>query len=157
MDTPRSAPGRPAPTTPVRDPATVKRFATAFATVDPRAVPPDPLARELHLAVTELDRLGVSEPTNARLAELLAPLYRALAALEGTPIEDASPRALMEFVVRVDGAISLLEAPHLGVVPTDQLGGRFRELYGGIVRLRGASSRLHRAWRSTPSTEVVDR
>jgi hypothetical protein len=132
----------------------VTRFALPLAGVD---LPGDPLARELHLAVTELHRLGVSEPTNARLAELLAPLYRALTALDGTLVEDTAPRALMEFAAGVEGARSLLETPDLGMVPTDQLAGRFRELYGGIVRLRGASSRLRRARRSTAPGEGVGR
>jgi hypothetical protein len=32
------------------------------------------------------------------------------------------------------------------VVATEELAGRLRRLYGGIVSLRGVSSRLHRAW-----------
>jgi hypothetical protein len=147
MDTPWATPG----------PATVRCLATALATVDRDAVPPGPLARELHLAVTELARLGAGEPSNARLAELLAPLYRVLDALGGNLAEDRAPRALMELVVRVDDATALLEAPDLAVVPTDQLAGRFRELYGGIVRLRGASALLHRAWRSALATGTEGR
>src|SRR3954469_24223236 len=124
------------------DRAELARFAAALAAVDRYAVPDDPLARAIHLAVDELDRWGVSEPTNERLVELLTPLYLALTALEGARIEAAAPRSLIELVIRVDDARSLLETPDLGSVATGQLAGRLRELYAGIVRLRGASSRL---------------
>lgn len=53
MDTPRAIPGRSRPA--------VRRLATALAADDRQAVPPDPLARELHLAVAALVRLGVGE------------------------------------------------------------------------------------------------
>ncbi|MBC6459085.1 hypothetical protein [Actinomadura sp. HBU206391] len=149
MDTPASI---PAPTAcsvaPVLDRAEIKRFADTLAAIDRDAVPADPLGREIHLAVTELHRFGVSEPTNERLAELLVPLDRALAALSPAHVGRATPRALVELVLRVDDAKSLLETPDLGVVATEELAGRLRRLYGGIVSLRGASSRLHRAWRA---------
>jgi hypothetical protein len=149
MNTPASIPAQAACSVPrALDWAEIKRFADALATVDRDAMPADPLCREIHLAVTELHRSGVSEPTNERLAELLAPLDLALAALSAAHLGRATPRALMELVLRVDDAKSLLETPDLGVVATEELAGRFRRLYGGILSLRGASSRLHRAWRA---------
>jgi hypothetical protein len=159
MDTPRSTPDRSSPADPpVPDPAAAERLATVLAEpADHHTMPRDPLAGELHLAVAALHRLGAGEPVNARLAEVLAPLYRALDALDGTLVEDAAPRALLEVVAEVDNAAALLERPDLRAVPTDQLAGRFRELYGGIVRLRGAAVRLHRAWRSAATIGVVDR
>lgn len=146
MDTPSSTPDRP---------AAAQRLATVPA--EHPAMSRDPLAGELHLAVAGLHRLGAGEPANTRLAEVLAPLYRALDALDGTLVEDAAPRALLELVSDVDSAAALLERPDLRAVPTDQLAGRFRELYGGIVRLRGTAIRLRRAWRSAAAIGVVDR
>ncbi|GAA2081231.1 hypothetical protein [Actinomadura alba] len=142
----------PAPTArsvaPVLDWAEIKRFADALAAVDRDAVPEDPVGRAIHLAVAELHRSGVSEPANERLTELLAPLHLALAALSDAYVGRAAPPALVGLVLRVDDAKSLLETPDLGVVATEELAGRLRRLYAGIIALRGASSRLHRAWRA---------
>jgi hypothetical protein len=159
MDTPRSTPDRSGPADPpVPDPGAAKRLATVpTEAADDRALSRGPAAGELHLAVAGLHRLGAGEPANARLAEALAPLYRALDALDGTLIEGAAPRALLELVADVDAAAALLERPDLEAVPTDQLAGRFRELYGGIVRLRGTAVRLRRACRTAATIGVVDR
>jgi hypothetical protein len=155
MDIPASIPEPTAsePTAPAAgsalDRAEIKRFADTLATIDRDAVPSDPLARAVHSAVTELDRAGVSEISNERLAELLAPLDAALCGLDEARLQAATPSTLIELIVRVDDARSLLETPDLGAVPTDRLAGRLRELYAGIIRLRAASSRLHLAWRRT--------
>jgi hypothetical protein len=149
MNTPAST---PAPTArsiaPVLDWCEIKRFADALTAVDRDTVPDDPVGRAIHLAVAELHRSGVSEPSNERLTELLAPLDLALSALSDAFVARAAPSALVGLVLRVDDAKSLLETPDLGVVTTEELAGRLRRLYGGIIALRGASSRLHRAWRA---------
>jgi hypothetical protein len=151
MDTAASIPDPPAPGVPrtAVDWAEIKRFADSLSAIDRSAVPADPLTRAVHLAVAELDRVGVSEPTNERLAELLAALDLALGTLDRTFLDAATAHGLMALLIRVDDAKSLLETPDFGVVATDQLAGRLRELYGGIIRLRGASARLHQAWRHT--------
>jgi hypothetical protein len=140
--------------------AEVRRFTDALTTIGRDAVPSDPLARAVRSAVTALDRAGVSEISNERLAELLAPLDAALCALDEAHVQAATPAALIELIACVDDATSLLETPDLGLVPTDRLAGRLRELYGGIIRLRAVSSRLHLAWRRTgagPSTPAAQR
>ncbi|MGI8330576.1 hypothetical protein ACRYCC_11475 [Actinomadura scrupuli] len=114
-----------------------------------RAVPDDPLARRLHLAVAELERPGLSALGPRAFAAALAPLHLALSALEPASLDAASPAELVRLILRIDDAGEVLETPDLRPVPTDLLAGRLRELYATVVRTRAASGRLHRAWTAT--------
>jgi hypothetical protein len=137
----------PAPPTPPRiDWADLRRFAEALRSVDRDAVPREPLARDLHLAVAELDRPGLSALPADAYASALAPLHLVLSAFDATSLAGATSRELVQLIVLIDDAKEVLETPDLRPVVGDQLAARLRELYAGIVRTRAASTRLHRAW-----------
>jgi hypothetical protein len=129
----------------------IRRFSETLHAIDPSAVPADSLARGLHLAVATLDNTVTKAPSPSpeELAEGLSGMYSALSALDETSLGDATPRELMELIVRVDDAKALLETSDLSVVGTDALAAWFRQLYCGIIRLRVASRRLHQAWAAT--------
>ena len=151
MDSSTPFPSPPAP--PLIDWADLRRFAEALRSVDRRTIPGEPLARDLHLAVAELDRPGLSALPADAYAAALAPLHLALSAFDGVSLDGATSRELVELIVRIDDAKELLESPDLRPVATGQLAGRLRELYAGIVRTRAASTRLHLAWTATtPAT-----
>lgn len=135
---------------PVLDRAEIRRFAEALRGIDPCAPPSGPLARGLHLVVGALADADVGALSAEARAELLGQLYDALAALDDAPLAEATPRDLMELIVRVDDAKALLEMPDLSVIPSGELAGWFRELYTAIMRLRVTSHRLHRAWAMGP-------
>lgn len=131
---------------PAVDLAEIRRFAETLGAIDPCATPAGSPARALHLAVAALDDILVGVPSPEELAAALTPLYSALAAIDAEPLGEATPRELVELIAGVDDAKALLEMPDLSKVPAGALATWFRHLYCGIMRLRIASSRLHRAW-----------
>jgi hypothetical protein len=131
---------------PAIDRAEIRRFAEIFRVIDPCAMPSGSLARRLHLALAGLGDAAAAASTLEKLADALVPVYGALAAIDEAALDEATPRELMELIVRVDDAKALLEMPDLSAVPAGALAAWFRHLYTGIMRLRIASSRLHRAW-----------
>lgn len=131
------------------DRAEIRRFAETFRGIDPGATPSGSPARGLHLAVAALADADMGALSADERADLLAGLSAALATLDDTPLGEATPRELMELIVRVDDAKALLEMPDLSVIPAGELAGWFRQLYCGIMRLRVAALRLHRAWLRT--------
>ena len=137
---------------PAIDRAELRRFAETFRGIDPCATPSGSLARRLHLALAGLGDAAVGTPTLEKLTGALVPVYGALAAIDEAALDEATPRELMELIVRVDDAKALLEMPDLSAVPAGALAAWFRHLYTGIMRLRITSSRLHRAWVATGVT-----
>jgi hypothetical protein len=131
----------------------VKRLAAAMASIDRDAVPGDPLARRLHSAVTELSQTEIDALTAHEFAAALSPLHQVLGALEEAPLRDTGHRDLLDLLVRVDDARSMLETADFSLTATDQLASRFRELFTAIVRLRVASARLRGKWRDAVETE----
>lgn len=139
----------PSPAPPLIDCADLSRFAEELRSVDRCAVPGEPLARDLHLAVAGLDRPGLSALPADAYAAALAPLHLVLSAFDGVSLDSTTSRGLVELIVRIDDAKEFLESPDLRPVATGQLAGRLREIYAGIVRTRATSTRLHRAWTAT--------
>jgi hypothetical protein len=131
---------------PAIDWADLRRFADALRSVDRDAIPGEPLARDLHLAVAELVRPGLNALPAQTYAMALAPLHLVLSAFDSMSLDGATSRELVQLIVRIDDAKEVLETPDLRPVAADQLAARLRELYAGIVRTRAASTRLHRAW-----------